>query len=147
MRDAAARLYRRLPDRVRLAILVKRRERLWIDRGIVFIHIPKAAGTSINQAIYGMFMGHPRASDVETWGSERVRRLPRFAVVRNPWSRLVSAYRFATRGGGIGPAVAGMSDPEQYRVAEFDSFGRFVHEWLAERDVTRLDGVFRPQYL
>jgi chondroitin 4-sulfotransferase 11 len=147
MREAVARIYRRVPESVRLAILVKRRERIWLDRGILFIHVPKAAGTSINQALYGMFMGHPRASDVEKWGGDRLRRLPRFAVVRNPWSRLVSAYRFARRGGGIGAISAGIRDPEQYRVGGFDSFESFVHEWLAPRDVNRLDGVFRPQYL
>lgn len=139
--------YGLLPASLRLAILVKRREPLWIQRRIVFIHVPKAAGTSINQALYGRFMGHPRASDVEKWGSARLRALPRFAVVRNPWDRLLSAYRFAKLGSGIGGIVAGIRNPEQYRVPEFDSFDRFVHEWLAPRDVTGLDGVFQPQHM
>lgn len=113
----------------------------------MFIHVPKAAGTSINQALYGRFMGHARASDIEKWGSVRLRALPRFSVVRNPWDRLVSAYRFAKRGRGIGKAVAGMRDPEQYRVPEFDTFERFVHEWLVPRDIARIDPVFQPQSL
>lgn len=138
--------YGRLPASLRMATLVKRREPLWIGRGIVFIHVPKAAGTSINQALYGRFMGHPRASDVERWGSTRLRALPRFAVVRNPWDRLLSAYRFARRGSGVGGIVAGMQNPQQYRVPEFESFDRFVHEWLAPREVITLDGVFKPQH-
>jgi chondroitin 4-sulfotransferase 11 len=139
--------YRLLPRALRMAALVRRRERLWIEQGILFIHVPKAAGTSLNQALYGRFMGHPRASDIERWGSARLRKLPRFAVVRNPWDRLLSAYRFARRGSGGGEAIAGMSNPEQYHVPEFDSFERFIREWLARRDVRALDGVFRPQYL
>jgi hypothetical protein len=137
--------YHLLPRALRLAILVKRREPLWIERGIVFIHVPKAAGTSINQALYGRFMGHARAVDIERWGSARLRALPRFAVVRNPWDRLLSAYRFARRGSGIGEQVAGMHKPAQYHVPEFGTFERFVEEWLAPRDPGRLDGVFQPQ--
>ncbi len=139
-------VYRRLPEGLRRAILVKRRERLWIATGVLFIHVPKAAGTSISQALYGRFMGHMRAADVERWGSAQVRVLPRFAVVRNPWDRLVSAYRFAKRGSGIGGIVAGIRNPEQYRVPEFENFERFVREWLAPRDVRKLDGVFQPQW-
>jgi hypothetical protein len=139
--------YNLLPRALRMAALVKRREHIWIERGILFIHVPKAAGTSINQALYGRFMGHPRASDVERWGSARLRTLPRLAVVRNPWDRLVSAYRFARRGSGIGGIVAGIRNPEQYCAPEFDSFERFVREWLAPRDIVTLDGVFQPQRL
>jgi hypothetical protein len=146
IREAFGRIYRRAPESLRLAILVRRRQRIWLDRGIVFIHIPKAAGTSINTALFDRFMGHARAIDVLRWGSAELQALPRFAVVRNPWERLVSAYRFAKSGAGIGKAAAGMRRPELYRAAEFESFERFVHEWLAPRDVAKLDGVFRQQH-
>ena len=141
-------LNRRLPGGLRRALLARRRARYWLGAGIVFIHVPKAAGTSFNEALYGRFIGHPRASDIQRWAPRAVRALPSFSVTRNPWDRLVSAYRFARRGQGVGGSYrAGMWRPHRYRIAEFESFERFVKEWLAARDVSKLDGVFQPQWL
>jgi chondroitin 4-sulfotransferase 11 len=127
-------------------LLVKRRGPLWLRTGLVFVHVPKAAGTSISDALYGRFTGHVRALDVVRWGSFAVRSLPRVAVVRNPWARLVSAYRFVKRGAGIGGPHAGrVWHPEQYRVPEFETFERFVNDWLAGRDLRKLDISFHPQ--
>lgn len=147
-RDLIRNLNRRLPGGLRRALLVRRRSRYWRDAGIVFIHVPKAAGTSFNEALYGRFMGHSHALDVARWAPADVKALPRFSVTRNPWDRLVSAWRFARQGAGVGDTYrAGMWRPELYRVPEFESFERFVRDWLAPRDVTRLDGVFQPQWL
>jgi hypothetical protein len=146
--EALRRAYYRLPDSLQRAVLVKRRESAWIAAGIVFIHIPKAAGTSINDALYGQFMGHVRAADIRRCGSPRLKALPSFAVTRNPWDRLVSAYRFATAGRGTGGRIqAGVRDPQQYRIPEFESFQRFVTDWLCHRDPARLDPIFQPQHL
>lgn len=144
--DTARNLYYRLPDGLQRAVLVRRRSPIWLKAGIVFIHVPKAAGTSISEALYGQFMGHVRASDVQRWGSSEVRRLPSCAITRNPWDRLVSAYRFARRGGGLGgPHAGGVWRPEQYLGPEFETFERFVSEWLAVRDPNELDLIFQPQ--
>ncbi|HEX8639917.1 MAG TPA: sulfotransferase family 2 domain-containing protein [Allosphingosinicella sp.] len=126
---------------------MRRRAGYWLRAGIVFIHVPKAAGTSFNHALYGRFIGHPRAMDVARWAPKAVQALPSFSVTRNPWDRLVSAYRFARAGGGLGEKRAGMWRARHYQVPEFATFERFVREWLAPRDVTRLDGVFQPQTL
>jgi hypothetical protein len=137
-------LYPYLPRPAQQALLVRMRAQLWIEKGIVFVHIPKAAGTSINELLYGRFMGHPRARDIQRWGTQELRSLPRFTVTRNPWDRLLSAYRFAKRGAG-GNAIAAVWNPQQYQVPEFETFERFVLEWLARRDVRALDFVFQPQ--
>jgi hypothetical protein len=58
----------------------------------------------------------------------------------------VSAYRFARRGRGVGGAVqAWVWRPEQYRNPAFETFERFVNDWLAQRDPRTLDGIFQPQ--
>jgi hypothetical protein len=40
----------------------------------------------------------------------------------------------------------GMRNPSQYQIPEFESFGRFLIEWLSCRDVTQLDYIFQPQH-
>jgi hypothetical protein len=148
MIDVLRNLNRRLPGGLRRALLVRRRAEYWRRAGIVFIHVPKVAGTSMNEALYGRFMGHPRALDLKRWAPPDVKALPSFSLTRNPWDRLVSAYRFASAGQGVGESYrAGMWKPERYRVPEFESFERFVRDWLAPRDATKLDGVFQPQWL
>jgi sulfotransferase famil protein len=141
-------LNRRLPGPLRRGLLVRRRAKYWRRAGIVFIHVPKAAGTSFNEALYGRFIGHPHALDVRRWAPADVRALPSFSVVRNPWDRLVSAWRFARQGRGQGETYrAGMWLPERYQGPEFETFDGFVRQWLAGRDIGKLDGVFQPQSL
>lgn len=113
----------------------------------MFIHVPKAAGTSVNLALYGRHMGHISAAEFARWAPEDVKCLPRFAVVRNPWDRLLSAYRFVRRGRGEGGAYQGAAyKPEQYRISECETFERFVLEWLSVRQIDDLAPVFRPQW-
>jgi chondroitin 4-sulfotransferase 11 len=60
-----------------------------------FIHIPKTGGTSINRAL-GLADEHKTALQLRgRLGAERWERKFRFAFVRNPWDRAVSAFKFA----------------------------------------------------
>lgn len=116
--------------------------------GVVLVHVPRTAGTSLAQALYGRFVGHFSLADLMAVAPRDVLALPRFAIVRNPWDRLVSAWSFARAGGGSGGDGSGrvtIHHPEQYQGAEFASFERFVNEWLAGRELASLDGVFRQQ--
>lgn len=141
-------LYYRVPLDLRHGILVRSNSARWIRTGVVFIHIPKAAGISINEALFGRSMGHARACDIARWGSDALKAVPSFAVTRNPWDRLVSAYRFARRGRGVGGTrQSWVWRPEQYQIPEFESFESFVNEWLAPRDIRTLDPIFQPQSL
>ncbi len=70
---------------------------------------------------------------------------PRFAVTRNPWDRLVSAWRFARQGQGTGGVTAGIHRPKRYARATFGTFSAFVKDWLCQQQKSSLDGVFHPQ--
>lgn len=60
---------------------------------LTFIHIPKSAGSSVVQWLIDnfeteMIKGHPNISMIkQVWDVKRT-----FCIVRNPWSRMVSAY-------------------------------------------------------
>ncbi len=109
----------------------------------IFIHIPKAAGTSIARAIYGMNVGHRRASDYIRVSRKEFFSYYRFSFVRNPWDRAISAYNFAKQGGT--DLVQPLPNPV-YKTEVFSSFDRFVREWLPYADLSKEDVVFAPQY-
>jgi hypothetical protein len=114
------------------------------EAGIVFIHIPKTAGVSITQAVYGRTVWcHFTLPQLLKAADEDVLRLPRFTIIRNPWDRAVSAYHFAKSGGIRGGAQ--MKRADRYRAQDFETFDSYVRGYLAVHDVWKLDGVFRPQ--
>lgn len=112
--------------------------------GVSFIHVPRTAGLSVIRAIYGsQNLRHFTIERFLEVSADDVRRLPRFAIVRNPWDRAVSAYELAKLGGL--PGGAQMLHPERYRGPEFATFDSFVRDYLAVQNVWKIDGVFRPQ--
>lgn len=122
---------------------IYRRYYNWRKAGCIFIHVPKAAGTSINHALYGRTLGHYTISEIEAKFPRLVEKCFVFSVVRNPYDRLVSAYHFAKKGRTVD---MGMSNPKQYQIPEFKTFESFVNEWLVRQDLNKVDHVFRPQY-
>jgi hypothetical protein len=134
-----------LPQEIKQSLLVFRRKKHWIRSGIIFIHIPKAAGVSINMSLYGRFMGHTTALEISRYAPKTFTSLPSFAITRNPWSRCVSAYRFIKAGKGTGSLFAGVQKPEQYQIPEFRNFESFLNEWLVHQNLQNVDFVFKPQ--
>jgi len=109
----------------------------------IFIHIPKAAGTSIARAIYGMNVGHRKAVDYCNVSSKEFNAHFSFSFVRNPWDRAVSAYNFAKQNG---TEYVQPLPNSTFQSEVFDSFERFVLEWLINADLSKEDVVFEPQY-
>src|SRR5690554_6454752 len=130
--------------RLREYVNLYRRYPHWSRLNCIFVHVPKAAGTSVNKALYGRTLGHYSATEIQRKFPELYERAFTFSLVRNPWDRVLSAYRFACVGR---TDSMGVHKPGQYRIPEFESFERFVCEWLPKQDVESLDYIFRPQWM
>jgi hypothetical protein len=114
----------------------------WKRQDCIYIHIPKAAGTSLNKAIYGRTLGHYTANEIQSIFPKLFGKAFVFSFVRNPWDRVLSAYRFAK----VGKTNSmGIYRPEQYQIPEFESFERFLFEWLAKQNMQKIDFVFQRQ--
>jgi len=141
-KQALWRGYILIPEGLRHRIDARRRLPYWRQAGAIFVHVPKAAGTSVSQALYGRPLDHLRAREIRSVCPGDFQRLFTFSLVRNPWARTLSAYRFACSGG---TAVAGIRDAQRYQGPAFRSFEAFLEEWLVHQDLQRIDKVFRPQ--
>jgi len=112
------------------------------EMGCIFVHIPKAAGTSVAHGLFGCGVGHKSIYEYHKIFGADFHRYFKFAVVRNPFSRVVSAYESLKRGGNpVWP------NADRYRdevLCRYDGFESFVLEELdrAVRDRRH----FRPQW-
>lgn len=73
-----------------------------IDSGILFIHIPKTAGTSIAKTFYDLkvYPGHYKWWFYRGYfGRKKYDRLYKFCIVRNPYDRFFSAFEYLRNGG------------------------------------------------
>jgi hypothetical protein len=116
-----------------------------MDTGILFIHVPKAAGTSVTRALYGLNgVGHYRATEARDLSPDNFAQLYRFSLIRNPWERLASAYRFFLAGGTNEVPLHN----NDHIISELpDTFEEFVLEWLVNQNPEKIHSVFMPQYL
>ncbi|MDT8878311.1 sulfotransferase family 2 domain-containing protein [Halomonas saccharevitans] len=111
--------------------------------GILFLHIPKCAGVSVNNALYSSLgAGHTDLDRILVGlGPLEFTNVFKFSIVRNPWDRLVSAYFFLKNGG------FGQRDKEFFdsHLSHYKSFDHFVRDWLSEENVMRWNH-FIPQH-
>lgn len=108
----------------------------------IFIHIPKTAGISLKRTLgVPEDVGHADYLAFHAASPEKCRSYFKFAFVRNPWDRLLSAYSFLQAGGipkwDLFWRVQLMSG--------VTSFEEFVLERL-ENAVVNNALHFRPQY-
>lgn len=113
----------------------------------IFIHIPKAAGTSLAHSIYKGRSWHIPLARYAAFDKKKFDTYYKFCFVRNPWDRIFSSYNYLYN-------VVGRMDIEDARwatryLAGSDSFKVFIHR-LRNKDY--LSKVlmwkhFKPQYL
>lgn len=108
----------------------------------IFVHIPKCAGVSVCRSLFGDYgAGHyPISVFQEVFEPPLFDSYFKFAFVRNPWDRLLSAYRFLRRGG------FNETDRRWARrhLAPYRDFREFVHGWVTPDNIASWIH-FRPQ--
>jgi hypothetical protein len=114
-----------------------------LRRKLLFIHIPKTAGVSIEHSLFGRTLfRHKSFRQFElAFSKSQLASLFKFTFVRNPWDRLVSAWTFLREGG------MNEQDKEWFskNIAQFPDFESFVMKWLAGQNVVRTYVHFQPQ--
>jgi hypothetical protein len=94
----------------------------------IFVHIPKCAGVSICQSLFGNYGAghHSIATFRQVFDAQSFDHYFKFAFVRNPWDRLLSAWQFLRAGG--------FNDTDRRwarrHLDEFPDFATFVRRWL-----------------
>lgn len=114
------------------------------DLGCIFIHIPKCAGNAVQQSLFGeIIFGHQTIRQYQLALPGNVYRNSwKFTVTRDPWERIVSAWRFLQAGGFHKHDAKFYED----NLSHLPSFDHFVNEWLVHQDLDRCGCVhFKPQ--
>jgi hypothetical protein len=112
--------------------------------GLVFVHIPKAAGMSVSEALYGLWVKHASIRWLHRVQGGRLAGLPSFAILRHPADRFLSAYRFA-RAGGSARAGNHVSEPFNTLYRAFRSIDDALDHVAGARSPYAVDHIFRPQ--
>lgn len=111
-------------------------------RNLIFLHVPRAAGTSIARALYGLHcIQHYSARYFRAVAPSLWARADSFAVLRDPYDRLASAYAFVRSGGTVNCRLSDVFLHQTRNVRSMDDYLSFIEE----RDVFSLDFVMRPQ--
>ena len=134
------------PDLIRLYYSSSKKSRYSLrdvkSTGILFLHIPKCAGVSVNNSLYGSLgAGHTTLNNALIGlGPFEYTNVFKFTIVRNPWDRLVSAYFFLEKG-GFGERDKNFFNENLSNYRDFDDF---VLNWVTKKNVM-LWNHFIPQ--
>ncbi|WP_299677742.1 sulfotransferase family 2 domain-containing protein [uncultured Roseobacter sp.] len=74
-------------------------EDVYLGRGLILIHIPKNAGTSVEDAIYNYRVRHRTWRDIRDSCPRAWASLPKIAILRDPVDRFLSAFDYLKSGG------------------------------------------------
>jgi sulfotransferase famil protein len=125
----------RRPDRFRLL-----QEQVATEK-CIFVHIPKCAGTSVRQSLFGRDGGHPPLENFRTMlPPEIFARSFKFTFARNPWDRLVSAFFFLKK--------SDLKRNQRFNrrhLSAFNDFDSFVRQWVTRKNIWSFTH-FLPQH-
>jgi Sulfotransferase family len=116
----------------------------FLEHKCIFVSVPKCAGLAMADALFGgvnrgthLTISHYKLA----FSKEEFDSFFKFAFVRNPWDRVVSAYHY------LRDDVWKRNDCAQRDrvIRPYPSFRDFVLEWLTETNV-QTAMHFRPQY-
>jgi len=113
------------------------------DKKVIFVHIPKCAGVSINRILFGNLAGgHTTIEEyLNIFEPKYIIDYFKFTIVRNPWDRLVSSYFFLKQG-GFNEYDRTWFEEE---LSVFSDFNEFVKKWVNKSNIWKWHH-FRPQY-
>ena len=109
----------------------------------IFFHIPKTAGMSVSNALFGdVKWGHRNVSFYKShYGENLFNSFFKFCFVRNPYDRIFSAFTFL-KNGGINNQDLKFSKSHLHK---YNSFNDFVLRGLEKEEIMNWIH-FRPQY-
>ena len=111
-------------------------------RNLIFVHVPRVAGTSIARALYGpRCTRHHSIRYFMTVAPRFFAQADCFAVLRDPFDRFASSYAFVRSGGTPNCRLSDIFVRQTAGLKSVDDYLSFIEE----RDDLSLDFVMRPQ--
>jgi hypothetical protein len=111
-------------------------------RNLIFVHVPRVAGTSIARALYGpRCTRHHSIRYYKTVAPRFWAKADSFALLRDPFDRFASSYAFVRTGGTETCRLSDVFVRQTARLRGVDDYLSFIED----RDDLSLDFVMRPQ--
>jgi hypothetical protein len=117
-------------------------ERQMRHHNLIFVHVPRVAGTSIASSLFGPRNTlHHSIRYYKTVHPRFYEAAESFAVLRDPFDRFASSYAFVRAGGTKSCRLSDLFLAETAHIRNPDDY----LDYLESRDVMAMDFVMRPQ--
>lgn len=116
---------------------------------LIFVHIPKNAGTSVIKSKVGDFymIGHDSISQIKNKEPKKWEEYFKFAIVRNPWDRIISNYEYSKMEKSYWHQTSYPNATHvDYHTLKDKTFDECVNMLYQDRSSLRHQG-WKPQYI